>query len=155
MDKELGWNDPIENDGNGGSFILLPEGNYPFEVVNLERRRFAGGAKLPPCNQATLTISLNGGDATVLHNLYLHTKTEGLLCAFFRAIGARKHGQSYAMDWGIVRGKTGMCHVRIRKWTGRDGEGRESNEIAYFIDPDDVHAVPATSNATPDEGPGY
>lgn len=88
IDREYDWGDVIENDGP--SYTLLPEGEYPFEVVSFERKRFAGSAKLPPCNQAELTLLVDGGTlgrTTVYHSLFLHTKTEGLLCAFFTAIG--------------------------------------------------------------------
>ena len=80
IDREYDWGDVIENDGP--SYTLLPEGEYPFEVVSFERKRFAGSAKLPPCNQAELTLLIDGGAlgrTTVYHSLFLHTKTEGLL----------------------------------------------------------------------------
>lgn len=141
--RALDWNDTIENDG--GDFTLLPEGVYPFRVTKFERARFSGSEKMPACNSAKLTIEV--GDAenstTITHNLYLHTKTEGLICAFFRAIGARKHGERVVMDWNKVVDSHGMCKVSIRKWKGKDGSDRESNEIKKFLDPvADVTAVP-------------
>ena len=37
IERELGWDDEIEKDGP--EFVLLPEGDYSFEVVGFERAR--------------------------------------------------------------------------------------------------------------------
>ena len=146
VDRELGWNDPIEHDGS--EWTLLPAGEYAFRVAKFERKRFGGSAKLPPCNQAALVLEV--GDAeqatTVTHNLYLHSKTEGLLCAFFRSIGARQHGERLVMDWSKVVGATGRCRVKVRDWTGKDGQTRQSNEVDRFLDPSE-EAVAAKTTA--------
>lgn len=137
MDREFGWDDVIENDGKG--WVLLPDGEYPFTVLSFERKRYGGSAKLPPCNQAELTIEIDGGSlgkTTVFHSLFLHTKTEGLLCAFFTSIGQRKHGEPLRMNWPAVIGAKGRCKVYIDKWTGRDGKERESNKIDKFLEPE-------------------
>jgi hypothetical protein len=144
--RELGWNDPIENDG--GDFTLLDPGEYPFTVIKFDRKRYAGGAKLPPCNQAVLTLDIDG--STVESSLFLHSKTEGLLCQFFRSIGARKHGERVVMDWGKVPGATGRCKVGHRTWTGKDGKEHQSNQVEKFLDP--VEA-PATTPAPEDNLP--
>lgn len=137
MTNERGydWNDTIENDG--GDFTLLPPGEYAFRVTGFERKRFGGSAKLPPCNQAGLTLDVGDEEAstTVMHNLFLHPKCEGLLCQFFRSIGARKSGEKMQMDWSKVIGATGMCRVKTRDWVGKDGQTRQSNEIERFLDP--------------------
>lgn len=136
MDREFGWDDVIENDGKG--WVLLPDGEYPFTVLSFKRKRYGGSAKLPPCNQAELTIEIDGGSlgkTTVFHSLFLHTKTEGLLCAFFTSIGQRKHGEPLRMNWPAVIGAKGRCKVYIDKWTGRDGKEHESNKIEKFLEP--------------------
>ena len=88
MEKELGWDDQIEKDS--ADFVILPEGDYDFEVEYMERGRHNGSDRLPPCNKATLSVRLmaeDGQEAVIKHNLFLHSKCEGLLCAFFTAIG--------------------------------------------------------------------
>lgn len=147
--RELGWNDEIENDGS--DFVLLPAGEYPFRVTGFERARFAPkpGAKIPACPTAKLAIEIDG-QTTLTHNLYLHTKCEGLLCQFFRAIGARKHGERIVMDWGKVVGASGHCVVDVRDWTGRAGETKQSNEIKKFLDPEDVATPQAATAGTAD-----
>lgn len=55
-DMLMDWNDSIESDGQ--EYILLPEGDYNFTVTNFERGRFNGGAKVPACNKATITVQV-------------------------------------------------------------------------------------------------
>ena len=152
--RELGWNDTIEHDGS--DWVLLPAGEYHFRVAGMERKRFGGSAKLPPCNEACLTLEVGDADTstTITHRLYLHSKCEGLLCAFFRAIGARQHGERLVMDWSKVIGATGRCKVSVRDWTGKDGAVKQSNQVEKFIDPATAEAKdPATAEAKePAEG---
>ena len=89
-EREFGWDDEIENDSE---FQILPDGDYNFTVTGFERGRHQGSAKLPPCNKAIITLNVadgKGNQGTIKHNLFLHTKTEGMLCAFFTALGAIK-----------------------------------------------------------------
>ena len=76
--RELGWDDSIENESP--EFVLLPAGKCKFEVLDFERQRFAGSAKLPPCNMAVLKIKLtaaDGASTAINQNLFLHSITEG------------------------------------------------------------------------------
>lgn len=135
IDRELGWDDSIENDGP--SYELLPEGEYDFRVTGFERKRYQGGEKLPACNMAELKIVVtapDGKQAMVTHRLYLHTRTEGLLCAFFTSIGERKHGEKLNMNWAHVIDGTGRCKLGIRNGTGKY-EGQKYNEITRFLEP--------------------
>lgn len=142
--RELGWGDAIEHDGS--DFTLLEPGEYPFRVVKFERKRFGGSAKLPACNQAALTLDVGDAEAstTITHNLFLHSKTEGLLCAFFRSIGARKHGERIVMDWSKVPGATGRCKVGRREFAGKDGTMKQANQVEKFLDPGEAEAVAAS-----------
>ncbi len=139
---EIGWDDAIENDSP--EFELLPEGDYNFRVVKFDRARHPGSDKLPSCNKAVVTLEVSDGVHTGLiqHNLFLHRKTEGLLCAFFTAIGQRKHGEKLNPHWEQIVGASGTCKVGIRPWTGRNGEKRESNQIERFYEP----GTPAQQN---------
>lgn len=145
-DRELGWDDEIQNDGN--DFVLLPEGDYNFEVVTFEKARHPGSEKLPPCAKAVVHIKVTGpeGSTTIKHNFFLHTKTEGMLCAFFVSIGQRKKGERLKMDWPNVPGSKGRCKIGIRKWTGKNGEEMSNNEIKKFYDP--AESAPAQQQTT-------
>lgn len=134
--RELGWEDTIEHDSP--DFVILPEGDYDFEIIDFERGRHNGSEKLPPCNKAVVHIRVEGkeGVTTIKHNLFLHSKTEGMLCAFFAGIGQRKKGEPLKMNWNAVVGSKGRCKVGIRKWTNDEGREMTFNEIKKFYEPD-------------------
>lgn len=144
IERELGWDEEISKESE---FTLLPDGNYNFTVVSFERARHQGSAKLPPCNKAIINIKIDGGELgsiTIKHNLFLHTKCEGMLSEFFIAIGLKKHGEKLAMNWNQVPGKTGRCKVYIDTFTRKDGTEGQSNQIKRFLEP-----VQPTETATP------
>ena len=145
--RAFGWDDEIQNDGP--DYVLLPDGDYPFTVTKFERSRFDGSAKLPPCSMAKLSITVHGGDkgdAYVTHRLYLHTRTEGLLCAFFESIGQRKHGEKLRPRWDALVGSQGLCHLGIHEYTKKDGTPGTSNEITKFLPPPEPKAAPAATS---------
>jgi len=135
VDRELGWEDAIENDSP--DFVILPEGDYDFEIIDFERGRHNGSENLPPCNKAIVHIRVEGkeGVSIIKHQLFLHTKTEGLLCSFFAGIGQRKKGEKITMNWNQVIGSKGRCKVGIRKWKNDDGREMIFNEIKKFYEP--------------------
>lgn len=137
MGREFSWDDVIQHDSE--EFELLPEGDYDFEVKGFERGRHNGSDKLPPCNKAILKIKVTnaeGKSSTITHNLMLHSKCEGLICAFFTGIGQRKHGEQLRMDWNKVVGSRGRCKVGVRTFkSNKTGEDMKSNEIKKFYDP--------------------
>lgn len=137
IDRELSWDDQIEKDG--ADFVLLPEGDYNFEITGFERGRHAGSEKLPPCNKAIIQIKIESpeGIATLNHNLFLHTKTEGMLCAFFTSIGQRKHGEKVTMNWNAVIGSCGKCKLGVKEWINDSGEKKIFNEIKKFYEPEE------------------
>lgn len=138
-EKVLGWDDPISDDSQG-EFELVAPGEYAFEIVNLSRERHTAKAdgKIPNCPKAVVTLRVytpDGDKADLRHNLFLHSRCEGMLCAFFRAIGHRKHGEVLRPDWTRVIGSKGRCKVGVREFLGKDGEKKKSNEIKSFLDP--------------------
>lgn len=135
IEREFDWNDCIEHDSE---FTLLPEGEYDFSVESFERGRHLGSEKLPPCNKAILSLRVfdaTGNTAKITHNLFLHSKCEGILCAFFTAIGQRKHGEQLRMNWNEVVGKRGRCKIYVDKYTNKQGREVQSNKIARFLEP--------------------
>ena len=135
-DRELGWDDVIENDSP--EFVILPDGDYDFEVVDFERGRHNGSEKLPPCNKAIVHIRVEGkeGISIIKHQLFLHTITEGMLCAFFTGIGQRQKGERLKMNWNAVIGSKGRCKVGTRKWTNDEGKEMVFNEVKKFYEPE-------------------
>ncbi|WP_433958791.1 hypothetical protein [Cytobacillus horneckiae] len=138
-ERELSWDDEIEKDGS--DFILLPEGDYNFTVAKFERARFQGSAKMPACNQAKLELTVHSpdhGDVTIFHNLFLHTKTEGLLSNFFAGIGQKKKGEKLRMNWGTVIGSKGRLKLEVNNFKGNDGSDKTNNQVKKFYPYEEV-----------------
>jgi hypothetical protein len=151
MGNAFDWDSAIEKDSE---FVILPEGIYEFEITGFERAHHPGSAKLPACPKAVLTVKVNGGSlgtTTITHNLFLHSKVEGLLCAFFTCIGMRKHDERIQMQWDKVLGSKGWCKVYVDNFIGKDGQERQSNKIDRFIAPEDAPkpVMPTESVAIP------
>ena len=141
FERELDWDDEISKESE---FTLLPEGDYKFTVVGFNRGRHNGSAKLPACNKAELELKVDdgkGNTGTILHNLFLHTKTEGMISAFLIAIGQKKHGEPTRPNWNAMVGAQGRCKVGIHEWVNDKGETMKINQIKKFYD----HESPAAS----------
>lgn len=127
----LGWDDEVEEK----SFILLPEGTYPFRVESFDREQSNGTEKMPACNVANLhiVINYNGEDVRLDKKLFL-LSTNGQLFAFFKSIGAQTLPDGrIKMDWTKVSGATGYAVISHRKYNGN-----EYNNIKSFVDPSKV-----------------
>ena len=136
----LGWNDEISNDG--GEFVVFPEGEYTFKVLKLEKSFQDATDRIPGgCNKAILTLQLvdpqTEQTTSFKENLLLINTSEWKLCAFFRSIGLKKHGEKLIMDWSKVVGSCGKCKVSVREFTNSQGQIRKANQVEKFLDPDD------------------
>lgn len=140
FDRALEWEDEITVDGSG--FIELEPGDYQFTVTNLERARHTPNpqnpGKLPACNKAIVTISIETeeGSKSMKHNLFLHSSTEGMLSAFFGAIGQKKHGEPLRMNWNIL-GAKGVARIGKRQGTGNYAD-QKFDDIKSMIYADEV-----------------
>lgn len=136
FDREFGWDDTIQKDSE---FVFLPDGLYWFTVKSYDRGRHTpnpqNSGKLPACPKATvhLTIVANEGETELRHNLFLHSSTEGMLSAFFGAIGQKRKGEPLRMDWNAIIGKVGVCKVGSREYNGN-----KYNEVKGMIYVEDV-----------------
>ena len=133
---ELDWDDEISNDG--GSYVLLEEGDYNFKVVGFERGRYPGGAKIPQCKKAILQLAVetSEGTATVKYDLILWSSLEWKLSEFFRAIGQKKHGEPFRPQWGQVVGSVGRARFKPRSYTDKEGNEKMANDVDRFYDYD-------------------
>ena len=132
QNKALNWDDEIVKDS--GEFTLLPEGDYAFKVINFERAWYDGSYKIPPCNKAIITIKIEApeGTAELKENLFLTTKTEGLLSAFFSSIGQKKKGEPLRMNWNKVIGSTGKVKVGTRTYNDST-----YNQVKRWLSPEE------------------
>ena len=151
-EREFGWDDTIQKDSE---FVLLPEGLYWFTVKSYDRGRHTPNpqnpGKLPACPKATvyLQVVANEGETELRHNLFLHSSTEGMLSAFFGAIGQKRKGEPLRMDWNAMIGKVGVCKVGIREYNGN-----KYNEVKSMIYAEDVDYTKVL-NAQPGQAQGY
>lgn len=160
---ELGWNDEL--DPKAAAFETLPPGAYDFVVAELKKERFPGSTKMGPCDMPVLTLRVeaNGMKAQLTHRLFLHTKCEGLLVAFFRSIGAATNEAGRVrMEWNNVVGARGRCLIEAHEFKGRDGDTITGTQVKKFLTPDEAAKVelakrpeaPATGSArTPEWQP--
>lgn len=136
--KTFDWDDMISDDGNGGSFesVVLPEGNYNFEVMKVEKQWHDGSDKIPACNMAKIQLKVDGGDqgfAIVFENLYLYEKMEWKAASFLRSIGLKKHGEP--MPWNKIptcEGCTGRCKLTQNTYDGKNGRVTNNQVKTYF-----------------------
>lgn len=154
MDKEnekLDWDSEIEHDGEGKSFVLLPDGEYRFGVMELMKTT----SKKLQCPMAKLTLAiyaLEDADfknelTRIEDNLVLHSTCEWKLCEFFRAIGDRRHGEKIKPKWADVPGSSGRCRIKTETFQKRDGKEGKNNKVDRYLDA----AAPAA--ATPSAPP--
>ncbi|MEG1185918.1 MAG: DUF669 domain-containing protein [Eubacterium sp.] len=138
---EFGWDDTIEKDSP--DFILLPDGDYDFEVTAFERARHNGSDKLPPCAKAVVHIKIEipEGVNIIRHQLFLHSITEGMLCAFFMGIGQRKKGEKLKMNWNQVVGSKGRAKIGTRNFVNDKGDLKNFNEIKKFYEPPEQQTI--------------
>lgn len=140
-DRALGWNDEIQNDGD---YSHIPDGEYNFKILKFERSRHDGHGKLPACNKAILNVEVYDDDGRTLgklnHNLFLHSKTEGLLCQFFRSIGARKSGERLVMDWNKVPGSQGRLIIKNNEMPSSKDPSKKVTfcNVDRFLDPQEA-----------------
>lgn len=130
------WDSTIQHDG--GDYKTLPAGIYPFTIKAMERGYYNGGANIPPCPEAKLTLRVGvGPDSTDLTSrLKLDDSLEWVLCQFFLAIGDRKHGEALRMNWDGVVGKTGWVELEVVQ--GYKDPDKLYNQVKRYIDPQDA-----------------
>lgn len=116
---------------------LLPEGDYWFEVVKVERGRHNGQGKIPACNKATVTFRILApqGEAIVKENYYLLNEDWRLemMTAFFASIGIAKQGEKRVKPvWSNeIAGRRGVCHIAPRSYQ-KDGQDYQTNNLKYL-----------------------
>ena len=117
---ELDWDGVIEEDDE---YIILPPDDYNFVIKGYDRTRFNGSEKMPPCNQVTVDIAINynGKEVIIKHKLFLHSKVERILSAFFRGIGQKKKGEPLKMNWpsAMATKQRWIFSVKQVNWRGK------------------------------------
>lgn len=139
MSDYLSWNGQIKNDGAE----LLPEGEYTFTVTKVDKT-ISQNSGAP---MAVVTLQFNGPNDAVVNvydYLVLTRAAEWKLSAFFRAIGMKKHGEPFVMDWDAAEGKTGRAEIYVDEFEKQSGGTAQKNKVDRYIDKDtDAETAPA------------
>lgn len=143
QDVALDWDvceaDP--DDGSHGGRTLLPEGFYPFRVERMERERYQGSQKMPQCPMAKLTLAVAGTDGretAVQQRLYITRNQLWKVSRFMEAVGrGRNEAGKVIIDWGGIEGMGGFVKLKVRSYTGRDGQERQTNDVEWFVKPEE------------------
>lgn len=132
MGEAFDWDSEIEKENE---FVLLPDGEYPFVVINMERQRFDGSEKMAACPMAKVTLDVRSRDGNVqlTDRLLLNSKMEWKLSSFFGSIGQKRHGAKLKMDWSKVVGSTGHATIGTREYNGK-----KYNEIKSYVYAEDA-----------------
>lgn len=116
-DGAMGWDDTITAEVK--EYTLLPVGTYQFIIKdNFVRSKTSGNGKLPVCNKAdiTLTINYEGKEVKVTTSLILHKSLEWKISQFFECIGMKQKGVPFRPDWNGIVGKTGTVKISHREY---------------------------------------
>lgn len=143
QDVALDWDvceaDP--DDGSHGGWTLLPEGFYPFRVERMERERYQGSQKMPQCPMAKLTLAVAGTDGretAVQQRLYITRNQLWKVSRFMESVGrGRNEAGKVIIDWGGIEGMGGFVKLKVRSYTGRDGQERQTNDVEWFVKPEE------------------
>jgi len=151
---ELGWDLQL----NGVlDKVTIPEGDYSFEVVSYERKRWAGNDKNPACNTAEVKLRVSYDDdktTTITNTFFLHSNSLNPIKSFFVSIGVVPEGgkDSINVSFDQAIGGSGWCHVGFQK------KNPQFNAITRFYFPSEAaniiakQAVPETKPAAAPAG---
>lgn len=133
----LGWDDEFTADISTPN-PQLPEGDYWFEVVKLERARHPGSDKTPPCNKAIVTFRILApqGEAIVSDQFFVidldwaQRKNTSLFASIgFASREDVENGRKIKPHWSNeIAGRRGVCHIAPRTYT-KDGTQHTVNDL--------------------------
>jgi hypothetical protein len=100
---------------------------------------------------ASLTLTCqdaDGRNGRMYEHLLLHKSHEWRLCAFFIAIGLRRHGEAFNMGpaWAQVEGAKGMAVLTVEPAEGRYPA---KNKVKKYLDPVDTAPEQGTTTGGP------
>lgn len=139
LGQDLGWEGYVIDDGP--SFELLEAGYYPFRVKKLDKERFEGSAKMASCSRAKLTLEVNVGDheASITDHIMLNTKTQWRVARFFECLGFTRDDEGrMQMHWNDVEDKEGWLKIKVREYTDKNGNKKQTNDVDEYCRPKDA-----------------
>ena len=146
-DRVLEWDDEVEKDEL--EYVLLPEGEYFFTVLSVERGTAQGKDGKPDYPQARVKLEIENdiGPATTMKFFPLLKSREWLIGSFFKSIGLKNRGEKGRMRWNEAKGRRGRA--RFRHYTNQNS-GRTYNEVDAFLEYNPMeHLTPVDDPDTP------
>lgn len=154
-DGAYGLDDVVNNPNEGGEYVVLPEGEYPFKVVGTETVRWGGSEKMPSCWKKIIKLEIDGGTLGVIQreeNIFLHSKCDWVIAAFFASIGFRKSGDPFIITWfDKVVGEKGRLKLVVREYTKKDGTPGKSNNVKEWVPSETVNTPVLPNFDTPSD----
>lgn len=136
-DRELSWDDVIPENAQPYEFKLIPKGDYYFLVESLEKGRFNGNEKNPPCSYAEIKLRIvDENDAyigKVTHRVYLKESNLPSITGLFTTVGLKESGKALKMCWDELPGCRGRVRITTRKYKNKSGEEVEINSVSHFL----------------------
>lgn len=111
--KELGWDSPLVKTKE---FTLLPEGHYPFRVVNFEKGYYEDDSSSCPVAKLRLEIDNEHGNVVINQKLFLTESNIQMISDFFASIGLTSD-EDTPPAWDDIVGKEGGCHIIKKELT--------------------------------------
>jgi hypothetical protein len=128
----LSWNGTIENESS--EFVLIPPGDYAFQVANIDQTVSNNSGNDMAVVHLKIMVDENT-EITLKDYLVLTRASEWKLCAFFRAVGLKRSGEPFVMDFDAAVARRGMVKLTQEKFTKKDGTESMSNKVKNYIDP--------------------
>lgn len=136
-----GYQEPPERK----QFELLPEGDYRFKVMDCK------GIEVEENGNEKISLVLWVKDRDQYVFLYEGNGRNGpfdMISPFLKAIGERPTAAQVADSryWSGLKGKTGQVRIKIKIQKGGKYDGKQVNDVAWWIYPDagpQTHRTPA------------
>lgn len=147
--EEIPMDQPFDYEGD---FKLIPDGEYDFRVISLERKEVEAGEKSPQHRKVEFAMEIfDHGDriGKVTDNIPMLGKFKWKYVAFGRSIGqvAPDQTKGILIDFRKVIGAEGRCKVSVRKFKKRDGSDGESNQVEYLLPAAEDASFPDTADS--------
>jgi hypothetical protein len=138
MSDDLLRNYTYEEPVEGGPRILLPPGEYPFRVVEVNDVEYSRATNNPYI-PIKLEFDGPGGVSTCYENLVFTEKAKWKIDSFLKSIWG-KADSGRRIDWtdakfiGWLVGRTGVAKLRVAPVKGKDYERNEVESFLYDRD---------------------
>lgn len=131
--ENVDYNDKLDDsmlagEESVGRYRLLPKGEYPFRVEEINYEQSKSGKNMI---KATIAVQPEGeSEVWVTDFILLTTTTMWKVAQFFASIGMFEYCKEHGMDWDKTIDKEGRILLGHRMY-----DGKERNEIVRYIVP--------------------